>query len=111
MGLDLPLPRKALPGQAERSLQSRLFLGRRRCLLKGGRDIGVEQAARKGGGQGRGAKSDAGQGQGVKVVRAHLCLGRTMDTSLAPDLGPGQDLDLEGEGGMTLRGVEMDRAV
>merc|ERR1719234_3097411 len=101
MGRDHHLLLKVLPGQVERSLQSRLFQGRRRCL-KGGRDIGAEQAA----------KSDAGRGREARVARALLCLGRTtMDASLAQDLGPGPDLDPEGEGGMILRGVEKDRAV
>merc|ERR1719234_556546 len=103
---------KALPGQAERSIINRLFQGRRRCLLRGGRDIGAEQAARRGAGRDLGAKSDAGRGRGARVVRALLCLGRTtMDASLAQDPGPGQDLDPEGEGGMILTGVEKDRAV
>merc|ERR1712192_284037 len=71
---------------------------------RGERDIGVEQAARR----------DAGRGREAKVVRALLCLGRTtMDASLAPDLGPGPDLDPEGEGGMTLREtcLQLNRAV
>ena len=119
---DHRLPLKALPGQAGRSLQSRLSQGRTRCR-RGGRDIGAGQAARRGAGQGQGAKNDAGQGRGARVVRALLCLERMMDGGLARDPGPGQDLDLgkeeEGEGGMILRGVgeevetclRLDRAV
>ena len=122
MGQDHRLPLKAPPGQAGRSLQSRLSQGRTRCR-RGGRDIGAEQAARRGAGQGRGAKSDAGQGRGARVGRALLCLERTMDGDLARGPGPGQDLapekEEEGEGGMILRGVgeevetclRLDRAV
>ena len=107
MGHVPPLPLKALQGQAGRSLQSRQFQERMRCR-RGGRGIGAEPAAKRDAGRGQEAEKDADLGRGARVVRVLQCLGRMRDVGLAPDPGPGQDLDLvieEEEEGMILRRV------